>query len=125
MVIVQQVHHISVSSLTLDYTITVFKTKDEAHFCEGSNEDRGKECHSERLLLKKRRAWRSCSPWKVPQEAAVALRGGWDRRKEQQTAAVGFVPTPCFEFVLLRRVPVSEICTGLDHIFRDLFETVF
>lgn len=82
MVTVQQVHHISVSALTLDNIIMVFKAKHEVHFCEGSIEDGGEECYSERLLLKKRRAWESCSVWKVPQEAAMAVRGGWDRRKE-------------------------------------------
>lgn len=80
-VIVQQVHHISVSALPIHYTI-MYSISIGVHFCEGSIEDGGEQCHSERLFLKNRRAWRSCSLWKVPQEAAMALRGGWDRRKE-------------------------------------------
>lgn len=42
-----------------------------------------KKCHSERLLLIKRRDWRSCFLWKETQEPAMALTGGWAMRKEQ------------------------------------------
>lgn len=53
-VTVHQVHHISVSALTLDDAIMVFNAKHEVHLWEGRIEDGGEECHNERLLLLKK-----------------------------------------------------------------------
>lgn len=53
-VIVKQVHHISVCALTLDDAIMVLKAKHEVHLWQRSIEDGGEECHNERQILLKK-----------------------------------------------------------------------
>lgn len=82
MVTVRQVHHISVSALTFNYNIMVFKAKHEVHFCEESIEDGGEECHSERLLLKKKESLEKLFSMESTSGSCNGTKRWLHRRKE-------------------------------------------